>query len=210
MDKIERRRAIEGARQDINALIAIGFLKHGEKWIRAWYTYDLKWSEGDDGHLTLPKRNLGPFIEHALRCPKVFELLMFFSGTRLSANVPIPSEVRAVVAEHLKGRLPKPSGEKGRSTTWGRDFIIINSMHRLLDSYDMSTMANRVPLGVRDRKVNASEIIKEAAEGTDIGYVTTDLIQKIWGSKRKQKDHDEAYGLYLSSLLDDEPELERV
>ena len=71
-------------------------------------------------------------------------------------------------------------------------------------------MANRVSLGVRDRKANASEIMKEALEETDIGYMTTDLIQKIWGSKKKQRNHDEAYDLYLTSLFDDEPELERV
>jgi len=49
-------------------------------------------------------------------------------------------------------------------------------------------MANRVSLGVRDRKVNASEIMKEALEETAIGYMTTDLIQKIWGSKKKQRN----------------------
>ena len=164
MDKIERRRAIEGARQDINALIEIGFLNHGEEWIRAWYSYDLKWSEGEDGYLTIRESKLGSFIEHALQSPKVFELLMFFSGTRLAANAPIPHDMRTIVGDYLKGELPQPFGKKGRSTTWGRNFIIINSMRRLLDSYDMSTMANRVSLGVRDRKVNASEIMKEALE----------------------------------------------
>jgi hypothetical protein len=35
-------------------------------------------------------------------------------------------------------------------------------------------------------------------------------IQRIWGSETKKAEHDDAYGLYLKSLLDDEPELVRI
>lgn len=210
MDKIKRREAVEWAKDHARILIDNGFIDEGEEWIKAWYGHDLRWSEGDARYLTVPTTEVRPFVESALRIPAVFRLANYFVGTRLALGVPIPAEIRVFVSEYLKGELTVPHGKVGRKTAWGRDFIIINTMRQLLEAQDMTKSANRDPRGKRKRKINASEVMQEALSMTRVGHMSVENIQKIYGSKAKQAKHDEALGHYLTSILDDAPEIERI
>lgn len=218
MDKLERQRAISMAKDNANLLIASGFLDHSADFVRAWYRYDLRWSNEDGGFLTFPVRELEALAKNARSDAAVFDLVKFAASTRIAENVEIPSQLRTLIADYLSGKFRAPAKKGGRQPDWGRNFIIINTMKRLLEVYDIRPTANRHPLGVRERAPSASEILVEALRETKIGYMDVARIQRVWNDGKAKDldgveihpDHDEAYGLYVTSMFDDEPGLTRV
>jgi hypothetical protein len=211
MDKIERRHVISGATQDIKFFVDCGFLKNGQAWVSAWYGYDLKWSDGDSGYLTIPVSNVDPFVAKARESREVFRLAKFFAATRLKPNVGLPDPVAYLMAEFLAGDFVIPAGKAGRGRCWGRDFIIIKVMERLLLSHDISATANRQRRGVRDTEVSASEIVAEALKDIpEIKNLDIERIQSIWGCNTKRKEARDAYSHFLTGILDDEEGLDRI
>ena len=130
MEDSQYRHAIETARADANYLIACDFLDRPPAWFRAWFDFDLKWSDGDIRYVTIPKIEVENLIARARRDPIVFELLKFIVGTRLRSGVPLPLEMRKLISDFLTNDFKAPKGAAGRRGHWGRDFIIINTMRR--------------------------------------------------------------------------------
>ena len=211
MDRIERKRAIDTARNDARLLVSSGFLDHGRDWIRAWYRHDLKWSEGDRGYITFPSDKLESLVCEARKCPEVFGLAMQVAGSRLRCRAELPEPLLTLTSEFLSGAFHTPFGKKGRKQNWGRDFIIIRVMKQVLQQHDIPPTANRLRRGVRSTDTSASMILAEAVqEVRGIGHMELERIQKIWGSSKAQADHDDAHGLFLTSLFDDDDDMVRI
>lgn len=206
--------AIETAKKEIEHLVSLGYLEHGEEWWNAWSEHDLKWSDSEPSYVTIPEEKISPLLSKARRMGEVFELVLFVSQTRLDADEKIPAPIRELTSRYLKGELEKPVRKSGRKKEWGRDFIIINVMHRLFEELDiLHTVTLTNAPTKKFRAFSASMVVAEAIQQTTIGIVTLKQIQKIWGEdgegkkKNKRKDHDDAYRGYLTSLLDDETDL---
>jgi hypothetical protein len=200
----------------INCLVKSEFHLHREAWIKAWYEYDLKWSEGDPAYVTIPQRWIGHFVEQAREERVIFDLACFFVRTRSLAAVAMPDDMRSFAHEVSTGVVPKPHGRPGRPSTWGRNFIIIRTMMEinpgcLFDGEDARCPTARLDQrGVRRRELSATEIVYEALQRTEIGLVDRKSINEIWSSKKWQAAHDEAYSLFLGGQLDDLDDVARI
>ena len=211
MDKVDQRIATENAREDARFLIGCGFLENDKEWIQAWYGYDLKWSEGDRGYVTIPLKEVEPFVSEAQTCPEVFRLAKFVAGTRLGNRVDMPEPLRTLVSRYLYGKFVPPKGTAGRKRNWGRDFIVIRVMQHVLQANEVPATANRKRCGQRRTVVSASQIMEAAlAEVEGLKHLNAERIQKIWGSPKAQEDHEEAHYLYFKGMLEDEKELIRI
>ena len=210
MDNEQRCRMVEGAENDINHLIDSGFLDNGPEWTRAWYRFDLKWSDSDKPYITIRRENVRPFVELAREQLGVFALAKYVAGTRLSSAAGLPPALQELMAEFLRGEPVVPAGKAGRKRVWGRDFIIINTMRRLIEEHGITPTCNPAKIGGRETKSSASEIMIIALAKTKIGHMDIRAIHKVWLSTEAQAAHDDAFGLYVTSIFDDEPEAERI
>lgn len=215
MKQVDRDR-VDRAVDHINLLLQAGFLEHGEAWIKAWYRFDLKWSDDEPGYVTLPSDKITALVHSGMDDAEVFDLVCFVAGTRISAGAPLPDELTSFAGNVLQGKSERPRRKRGRPSEWGRNFIIIRAMIEvnpgiLFEGEDaLHPTASLDQRGVRSRELSAMEIICEALQKTRIGFVDKKSINEIWTSKKWQNAHNEAYGLYLGNQLDDLDEVIRV
>ena len=210
------RDLVEQAVKCINDLLRSGFNDRGEAWIKAWYSHDLKWSEGDPKYVTIPRRLIPPFIELARRERVFFDLACFVICTRSKASVGLPDEMRTFAGEVQRKVTSRPSGRPGRPSDWGRNFIIIRTMKEINPGILFEGENARGPTanvdqrGARQRERSAMEIVYVALQRTKIGLVSKESINGIWVSTKWQTAHDEAYSLLLGDMLDDLDDVGRI
>ena len=210
MDKVDLGLAVKMASEHASHLIGCRFLENSQEWITAWHRFDLRWSDSEPRYVTIPEAELSDLLSMARKSAAVFRLMNFVAATQLEAGQQLSDGMKNLVLGYLKGEFEVPRAKDGRPGEFGRDFIIINSMRTVMLSYPVKPTRNRVQKGARRRNASASEIVSKALAQTDIGDMSVERIQKIWGCKRKQADHDKAHSGRLKSLLDDEEELVRI
>lgn len=182
----------------------------------AWYRFDLKWSSSPPRHVTIPKKHVDQICEVGTENPFVYDLLCYVLETRRRAGVAPTGRLRSFQNDVETGVLRRPKGSKGRPNNWGRDFIILNVLEFLTLGDPAEKGPGRRPTANRELKgeklgeASASEIMALALPHTKVGYVSRRSIDELCEKPRKRKEHDEAFSLYLGSLLDDEEELDRV
>ncbi|NKX44623.1 hypothetical protein HCU73_08480 [Roseibacterium sp. KMU-115] len=204
------------AKRRINHFIAEGFLDRSEDWLKAWYRYDLKYSESSPSHVTIPRKNLAPLLDEARRNRDVYDLVEHIVNSKRAADIDLTEPLASFQVDVEAGRIVRPKGSRGRPNNWGRDFIILNVLDfmTLGDPDDRKTWrrltANRELKGTKNISESASEVVFLALPHTKIGHVARRVIEKLTEEDRKRKEHDEARSLYLVGLLDDLDDLDRV
>ena len=221
-DPVIKKQAIDDACDLIIDRTRDGFLHKNLDWVRAWYTYELRWSEGKHRYITIPDSHISDFFEEAKRVAEVFELALLFVGSRLRSNRPIPLPFRKLVGDYLAGDWKPRQLKVGRPRNWGRDFILVEVMIRILDDYGTKpTRTTRQPrdptktkIVTKARVAAASEILFEAMQRScvvEAGFEKMSLkrIQDIWFDKKTRSDYGKVRGLQILAMLDEFDEVSR-
>ncbi len=196
----------------IDMSVSNGFHSHGPDWVKTWYDLSMRWSEVDFGYVTFPEPAATRLVHKAKRNREIFYLAMFVAGTRLASDVDIPSELREFSSDFLKGNFSPPKAPVGRSRkeSWGRDFIVVDVMSDLKLHLNIPMTQNRVRGDKKKHETTASEIVEYAVRSSNLRNLTRLQIERIWGDKKKRREHRETIQRRNGSLLDDCWDIVRV
>lgn len=219
-DPVTKKNAVDEAHRTILELSENGFLDHGGDWVRAWYAHGLQWTKGKHPYITCLDERTGDFAREAKRTAEVFELAKFYVGSRLKANKPVPVAFRKIFGDYLLGAWAPRQYKVGRPRNWGRDFILIEVIHRLVEQYGLEPTRNtkppKDPHFIRNPRIPeaASEILFEVLsrpglERSRFAAISIKRIHNIWSDSLARSEHAEARGIHFVAMLDDAPEASR-
>lgn len=206
MDKVRKQEIIEQTREEFKRLVSWEFLNRGPDWVNSWLRYELEWSDGDHGYLTIPSVHVDDFASNARQSYGCFELFKFFAGTRIEHQIRNPHSIDKVIAGYLKNDFEPPKNPIGRPSNWGRDYILITVIRRLCEQEDLKVVRENN----QAREISATEIVHAALPRSGMPVVELDSIQKICRLPSAIKAHEQTYSMHLSAILDDLDPVERV
>jgi hypothetical protein len=210
MDKIQRREKINAVARDLKQSLSDDFLDRGADWIKAWFEFDLKWSDGDSGFVTLPLTEVEPFATAAEANFEVLQLAKYVVGTRLRVGAEVPHQIGILVAPSLLEALPETERKNGDIRTVSRDFVIIQMMNRLVDDDGFEATRGLETPDDETRDMKASEFIFEALKEKGLKNMPLSTIQTIWARKKNRSEVNMIRDLQLRSKFDDDAECVRV
>lgn len=185
------------------------FLDHGPDWVRTWFNFGLRWSDGPFGaendpdamaYVRIPDQNVDAFVSRARQSKPALDALLFLVGTRLRAGHPIPAEIAALAGEHLVQPLGfNPSHKPPRH--WGRNYVIYHTMNELVFRYGVAPTKANKQLGVRDTQPSASEIVARASQDSELPEVKVSTAQKVWTDENNRNESvDKGRPQYLPAI----------
>jgi hypothetical protein len=215
MDRKQRREKINAVARELKCLMEHDFLSRGAGWTLAWLQFDLKWSDGDPGYLTIPLEQLEPFAKAAEADDNVLQLAKYLVGTRLRAGVKVPHPIGVLVAPALLEALPDQKRKSGGIRVASRNFAIFHVMRHLIDIEEMTGTVGDETWNHRTREIRASEFVYEALqimedEEIEFKKITLKTLQTIWARTSNQADYDELNTRRIWHIFDDDPDCIRV
>jgi hypothetical protein len=203
--------AVDSIKNNIDRLLFNEFHIRGRQWVNTWYDLSLDWSESEPHYVVFPEGEVTRLLKLAEADREVFELAIFAAGTRLACSADFSCELREFASDYLKGNISPPRARAGRPSkqTWGRDFIIIDSMRYLELSMEIPMTQNIERKGERNCETTSSEIVEAAIHLSNLPNLTRLQIERIWARSKVQEEYNETMKLCHNSLLDDANGMER-
>ena len=214
MDALERKHAIDFTQMQIKRYIRNGFLEANPVWLKYWCEFGFGLATEETPYLTMRKKSVKKLCTAARENQEAFRLLKRFAGERMQYGKKIPRKVSMVLADYLLKDIEPQGLGSGRPAKWGRDFIVILSMRELLQTYDLNA-TRRKELSTNQTWINrrgepASELVRLAIGGTNIGHMELNRIQRIWDNKEKQLELDIFWEHFVTDEFDEAPEVCRI
>lgn len=210
---------VELASKRLQAFKDDEFLDKDPKWLGAWHSYSLRFSETRPRYVMIPKDNIQPIVDEALKSRHVFDLLKFIVSTRLRSGADCPQPIAEMVAKFLDGEFAhKQSGQSRKKRAWARDYAVIEAIRFLKESQSSEHYECRIPV-VRNDEYKAknksaaftfTEVIEKAVRIAWDKKLTQKQIVNIWKNGKRRKRVKDLYAAYLLSLLDEVNDVEWV